>query len=376
MKPIPFLPSWVALGAALMLSACSERPAPPPTVKPVFVSTAVPSAGSQSRAFTAVVRARVESELSFRTGGKVVQRSVEVGDTVREGQVLARLDPADYALAVQAAADQVQAARVDAQQAASDEARFRRLTADGSVGTADLERQKARSDAAAARLEQAQRQLALASNRQGYAALIAPFAGVVTSLRLEPGQVVAEGQAVVSLALASERDVVVDLPEDWVGRVRQLEANGSPWSDPSTSIRLALRELAPQASAQGRTYRAKFKAKVESRASLAELPLGSTVQLTLSAPGAGPESVTLPASALLKGSGNPGVWVLNPQGNGLAFRPVRVLSFNETSVRVSGLDAGNRVVSVGAQKLDAGMTVRAIERAPEVMPTSAPKGRS
>lgn len=376
MKPTLFPPSWAALGAALMLSACSERPATAPIVKPVFVSTVVPSTASQSRSFNAIVRARVESELSFRTGGKVTQRSVEVGDVVREGQVLARLDPADYALAVQAAADQVQAARVDAQQSASDEARFRRLVADGSVGAADLERQKARSDAAAARLEQAQRQLALAQNRRGYTDLTAPFSGVVTSLRVETGQVVAEGQSVLSLARAGDKEVVVDLPEDWVGRARQVEAKGSPWSDPSISMRLALRELSPQASPQGRTFRAKYMAKADARASLAELPLGSTVQLSLSLPNSGLDSVTLPASALLKGSGNPGVWALNAEGNRVVFRPVKVLGFDEASVRVTGLTLGTRVVSVGAQKLDEAVTVRAVDRAPEATSGTAPKGRS
>ena len=142
----------------------------------------------------------------------MVDRLVEVGDVVKAGQALARLDPADYQLAVSAAADQVQAASVDAQQAASDEARLRRLLADGSVGSADHERQKARADAAAARLEQARRQLDLARNRESYATLVAPYAGVVTALRFERGQVVAEGQPVLSLARDGEREIVADLP--------------------------------------------------------------------------------------------------------------------------------------------------------------------
>ena len=116
--------------ASLLLTACSEPPAPATVVKPVFVTTVTPTNSAQSRSFTSVIRARVETELGFRTGGKVVERLVDVGGSVKAGQVLARLDPADYQLAVKAAADQVQAASVDAQQAASDEARFRRLLAD------------------------------------------------------------------------------------------------------------------------------------------------------------------------------------------------------------------------------------------------------
>lgn len=363
--------SPTALAAAgLLLTGCSEPPQPPVVVKPVFVTMVNPKASAQARTFTSVIRARVESDVAFRTSGKVVERLVEVGDRVKAGQVLARLDPADYQLAVKAAADQVQAASVDAQQAASDEARFRRLLADGSVGTADHERQKARADAAAARLDQARRQLELARNREGYAALVAPYAGVVTAVRFERGQVVPEGVAVMSLAKEGENEVVVDLPEDWVGRARSLTATAAPWADPNTRLRLVLRELSPQASAQGRTFRARFAAVPESRAQVSALPLGSTVQLTLSGPQTGLNTVSLPVSALVKGSGPEGVWSLNDQGSGLVFTPVKVVAMDDATVQVTGLSSGSRVVSVGAQKLDAGLTVRAIERATET--SSAP----
>jgi membrane fusion protein, multidrug efflux system len=358
------------------MTGCSEPPQPPVVVKPVFVTTVAPTVSAQARTFTSVVRARVESDVAFRTGGKVVERLVEVGDRVKQGQVLARLDIADYQLAVKAAADQVQAASVDAQQSASDEARFRRLLADGSVGAADHERQKARADAAMARQDQARRQLELARNREGYAALVAPYAGVVTAVRFERGQVVPEGQPVMSLAKEGEREMVVDLPEDWVGRARQLQATAAPWTEPQARMPVALRELSPQANTPGRTYRARFAATPESRAQVSALPLGSTVQLTLAAPQTGPATVSLPVSALVKGSGPEGVWTLNAQGSGLVFTPVKVVTFDDASVRVTGLNAGSRVVSVGAQKLDAGIPVRAIERPLENATTETPKSRS
>jgi RND family efflux transporter MFP subunit len=367
--------SSIAL-ASLLLTACSEPPAPATIVKPVFVTTVTLANSAQSRSFTSVVRPRVETELGFRTGGKVAERVVEVGDSVRAGQVMARLDPADYQLAVKAAADQVQAASVDAQQAASDEARFRRLLADGSVGAADHERQKARADAAAARLDQAHRQLDLARNREAYATLVAPYAGVVTTLRFERGQVVAEGQPVLSLAREGEREIVAELPEDWVARARGLVAKAAPWNDPSSQVRLVLRELSPQASVQGRTYRARYSAAPESRALVAALPLGSTVQLSLSAPQAGPATAVLPVSALVKGSGPAGVWTLNAQGSSLVFTPVHVVAIDDATVQVTGLTSGSKVVSVGAQKLDAGMEVRAIERGPHAATDSAAKSRS
>lgn len=362
--------------ASLLLTACSAPPAPAAAVKPVFVTTVTLANAAQTRSFTSVVRARVETELGFRAGGKVVERLVEVGGSFKAGQVLARLDPADYQLAVKAAADQVQAASVDAQQAASDEARFRRLLADGSVGAADHERQKARADAAAARLDQANRQLELARNREGYAALIAPYAGVATALRFERGQVVAEGQPVMSLARDGEREIVAELPEDWVGRARSLVATAAPWNDPTSQVRLVLRELSPQASIQGRTYRARYSAAPDSREAVAGLPLGSTMQLTLSAPHGGPATAVLPVSALIKGSGPAGVWTVNAKGSGLVLTPVQVVAIDDATVQVTGLAAGSKVVSVGAQKLDAGMAVRAVERNPDSAAAPVAKSRS
>ncbi len=358
--------SFTAVAAAsALLAACGQPPAPVAVVKPVFVTTVTQAGSAQTRAFTSVVRARVETDLGFRTGGKVVERLVEVGDLVKAGQVLARLDPADYQLAVSAAANQVSAATVDAQQAASDEARFRRLLADGSVGTADHERQKARADAASARLDQARRQLDLARNREGYAKLVAPYAGVVTALRFERGQVVAEGQPVLSLARDGEREIVAELPEEWVGRVRTLAATATPWHDAKSPLPLVLRELSPLASAQGRTFRVRYAAAPESRAQVAALPLGSTMQLKLSGPPVGPAATVLPVTALVKASGSAGVWVLDAKGSGLIFKPVQVVAIDDASVHVTGLATGSRVVSVGAQKLDAGIAVRAVERMPE-----------
>jgi RND family efflux transporter MFP subunit len=351
--------------AGVLLTACSQPPAPVAAPKPVFVTTVTPAASAQTRSFTSVVRARVETDLGFRVGGKVVDRLVEVGDSVKVGQVLARLDPGDYQLAVSAAADQVQAASVDSQQAASDEARLRRLLADGSVGAADHERQKARADAAAARLDQAHRQLDLARNRQGYATLVAPYAGVVTALRFERGQVVTEGQPVLSLARDGEREIVADLPEEWVGRVRTLAATATPWHDAKAPLPLVLRELSPLASAQGRTFRVRYAAAPESRTQVGALPLGSTMQLNLSGQPTGPATTAVPVTALVKASASAGVWVLDAKGSGLVFTPVQVVAIDDAWVHVTGLAGGSRVVSVGAQKLDAGIAVRAVERTPE-----------
>jgi hypothetical protein len=188
--------------------------------------------------------------------------------------------------------------------------------------------------------------------------------------------VVSEGQPVLSVARDGEREIVAELPEEWIGRARTLAATATPWHDAKSPLRLVLRELSPLASAQGRTFRVRYAAAAESRTQVAALPLGSTMQLRLSAPSAGPAATVLPVTALVKASGSAGVWVVNAKGSGLAFKPVQVVAIDDASVQVTGLDTGSRVVSVGAQKLDAGMRVRAIERAPEANAAAIAKSSS
>lgn len=365
------LSTTIILAITTGLAGCWKEVPPHAKPHPVLVVTAHNAYSGNERTFTGVVRARHESELGFRTGGKVVARLVEVGQTVTAGQALARLDATDYELAVHAAEDQLQAARVDAEQAASDEARFRRLLADHSVSVADHERQKARSDAATARQAQAARQLELARNRTKYSTLVAEFNGVVTAIRFETGQVVAEGQPVISVANPSELEVVADLPEEMAGSAHALAASATLWDAPDQAVALKLRELAPAAAAQTRTFRARFSILDNSPAVRQALHLGITATLHLA--GNGGESVAvLPATAIVKTNGKTAVWQVDVSGQKLIEQPVDVVRYTDEAVLVRGLPDGARVVSVGIQKLDAGMAVLPVERSTSGMNLGMP----
>jgi len=346
---------------ATTLSACGEKTPPQLKPPPVLVITVHKVSDGYERTFTGVVRARHESDQGFRTGGKVVARLVEVGQSVVAGQALARLDPADYELGLRAAEDQLQAARVDAEQAASDEARFRRLLADHSVSVADHERQKAHSDAAAARQAQASRQLELARNRTKYATLVAEFDGVITSVRFEVGQVVAEGQPIVSIAKPSELEVVTDLPEELAGNARALSASASLWDAPELTLPLKLRELSPAASAQTRTFRARFSILDKSPTARQALHLGITANLHLAARN-GELAAVLPATAIWKTDGKSMVWQVENAGSKIVAQPVEVIRYTDEAVLVRGVADGARVVSAGVQKLKPGLEVVPVER--------------
>jgi len=350
------LQSGLAITGLAVLTACSPAAEKAPPIPAVYVTPVHNDQGDDVRILSGAVRPRIESDLAFRAGGKVTARLVDIGQAVRAGQPLARIDATDYQLAADAAAEQLRAAQVDATQAASDAARFKRLQIDGSVGAADHERQQARSDAAAARLVQAERQLEALRNRAGYAVLTAPFDGVVTGLQIEVGQMVAEGQPVMVLAKPGELEVLVDVPEALAAGLREKVAQARIAGVPDL-VKLKLRELAPSASPQSRTFRARY--------TIASTPPGLRMGVTAHVQLAGKDttiSAQLPSGALLTTHKTPSVWLVNDKAGTLTRQAVTLLSQSTDQVRVTGLPDGVLVVSAGAQKLDAGMRVQAVKR--------------
>ena len=355
---------------ATLLAGCHAAPTPVAEVRPVYVSTVRNDSGAEERRYTGSVASRYEGDVAFRVGGKVTARLVDLGQTVKRGQALARIDGTDFQLGADAAAEQLRAAQVDADQAASDAARFKRLLADGSVSAGDLERQQARADAAAARVQQARSQFEVARNRAGYTTLVAPNEGVVTAVRFEAGQVVAEGQPVLTLARPGSLEVAIDVPESVAPQLRDYRASVHLGERAWT---VELRELSPSANSSTRTFRARYTLPA---AAAAGLRLGSTVEVRLSRGGSA-DATTLPLSAVLATQQRPTVWVVDAQAGRLLSTPVEVLSQTTETVRVRGLAEGALVVSVGAQKLDAGLAVRPVARPLDAaLPTAANAGSS
>ena len=266
----------LTVAIAATLSACSSDKVPaeaPRTVRTVEVRY---DASRETYRYFGTVHSRHEVDQAFRVGGKVAERKVDVGDTVREGDVLAVLDDNDYRLAVETASQQLVAATTQARQAESDRRRLDALKLDGSVSESDDERaQSAARTAAAAEAAQA-RALELARNRLKYTVLRASRSGVVTSLQFEVGQVVAEGQPIISIANPGEPEIAVDVPEDHLAAFKASRFQASLASSPGETFEVVLRELSPQAAAQTRTYRARLKPKTP-RA----MPLGATATLVV-----------------------------------------------------------------------------------------------
>jgi RND family efflux transporter MFP subunit len=357
------MPLALPLAAALLgilLAGCAEKEVAPRAEPPRPVRTMVvqPQASAVAIQLPGEVRPRIESRLGLRVGGKLVQRSVSVGDRVVPGQILARLDPTDLTPALQAQQAQVVAARTDRDLAAVELERLRSLRAQNYISQAALDRQQATHDAAQARLLAAEAQQTQARNALDFQVLKADVAGVVTAVEAEVGQVVAAGQPVIRIAHTGEREIALNVPERDLALVRDT----STWAvlvnalgDRPVAGRL--REISPISDPASRTY----PARITLQGDLDGVALGMTAVVQALRP-AEPAFV-LPLSALQSTDGRPRVWRVDAQGV-VAPVEVRTGGLLDDAVRViDGLNAGDRIVTAGANLLRPGQVVRVIEDA-------------
>jgi RND family efflux transporter MFP subunit len=257
---------------------------------------------------------------------------------------------------VQSAEAELAAATSNLAQTSADFGRYSTLKDRGWASTADFDRKKAATDEAEGRLERARRSLDLARNQRGYADLKADADGVITATLAEPGQVVAIGQAVARLAHRGEKEAVVALPEMWLAEARKSKATVRLWAERDRSFDARLRELSPQADVATRTYAARFT--ITNADDAVAFGMTATVTLTQSADA---KVAKLPLSAVVNRGGGASVYVVDASGT-LAVRPVTVASFTEDAALVtSGIGDGDKIVTLGVQKLEAGLKVRTVE---------------
>jgi RND family efflux transporter MFP subunit len=354
-RALAALPLALSLAASLVLVACGKEPAAAEPVRAVRTTTVGQLSGAQLRDYAGEVHARIESRLSFRVGGKIVQRPVNLGDRVKGGQALAAVDPADLRFGQDAARAGLAAAKVNYEQTAADYKRYEDLRTQGFISAAELERRNSGLEAAKAQFDQARAQSGLQTNQAAYAALTADAPGVITGVYADVGAVVGAGTPVVSLAHDGPRDVVFAVPEDQLAIFRKLlgKAGGvsvTVWGANAT-IPATVREVAAAADPASRT----FQVKADLPAGSVELGQTATVHVEL-APADG--KLRLPMQAVAGSGHESHVWVLDKSTMKVREQPVVVLrAEGDTLVIDSGLKGGDTVVTAGAHVLTPGQQV-------------------
>lgn len=339
----------VLVAAAAALAACGRPGQDPRTLPPLVSVVDVQSGEGGGQSFTGVVRARIESDLGFRVGGKIAERLVDPGQSVRRGQALLRLDPNDLALSADAQNAAVAAAKARSIQADADLKRLQGLVDHGAVSAQTWDEAKAGADSARAQLASAEAQARVAMNARGYAILAADADGVVEDLLAEPGQVVAAGQAVVRLAHAGPREAAANLPET-VRPAIGSSATARLYGSAAAPMTARLRQISQAADPATRTYEARYVLQNADAA-----PLGATVTVTL--PGAATaEGARVPLGAVYDPGPGPGVWRVDHDR--IAFQAVKLLAMDAETATVAGISPGARIVALGADHLREGQHIR------------------
>ena len=358
-------PLWVGMGALLALTAChgGKVAAPPPALVvalPVHPDTG--TASGMAIRYPVEVAPRYANPMSFRVPGKIIDRKVRIGDMVKKGEVVARLDPVDaqkQLASAQAALDAAEHRLIYAKQQLD---RDTAQAAQNLISANQLEQTQDAFSAAQAGREQAAAQLVLARNNLQYNSLVADHDGVITSENADTGQVVAAGQAVYGLAWSGDTDVTLDAAASDLGRIAIGQAATVTFAAlPDRTFQARVREITPTADPQSRTYRVRLT--LDQPGNLVRL--GMTGDATLVpvavASSSRAKTFTVPSTAIFHQGNSPAVWVVNSNTSSLELRPVTVRSYGDhTTVITGSLKDGETVVVAGVHTVFAGQHVTAV----------------
>lgn len=345
----------IVVGSALtFLVACQPaEQAVAPEIRPVRVVTVESRASGDAVVLTGRVQAETEINLAFRIDGRMVSRAVNVGDVVRPGQEIARLNPENEENGLRAAEATLQGARGQLTEARANEARNRSLLAQNFISQAAFDRITQVAQSAQSQVDAAQAQVSIARNRLGYARLVADAGGVVTAVGAEPGEVVQGGRMVVQMARQEGRDAVFDVPPQLKDSApANPEITVTLATDPNVTAQGRVREVSPRADPATGSFRV--------RVGLIDPPpamrLGTTVTGRMQV--GAPAGIEIPSSALTRGDAGPAVWIVDPQTQTVALRPIEVVSSDLARVVIGkGLQNGDIVVTAGVQALRPGQKV-------------------
>ncbi|MFT4174568.1 MAG: efflux RND transporter periplasmic adaptor subunit [Rhodocyclaceae bacterium] len=352
--------TWRLFGltlVAMALAACERKPPPPEPPRPVLTQVVGAQGDAARVTYSGAVQARFEQTLSFRVGGKLTRRSVDAGQRVKAGAELARLDPQDNALNVQAARAQIAQVEANLKLARNELDRAKSLHERNFIAQSVVDQRQAQVTAAEAQLQSARAQAAITGNQAGYTVLRADQDGVIAAVMAEEGQVVAAGQAVVKLARNGDREVAISLPEGAVDTVRRAgAATVTLWALPGRSLQGRVREVSPVADPATRTW----AARIALDGPLDGIELGMTATVAFAQPHAG--AMVVPMGAIFQQGQQAAVWVVGADEH-VQLVPVTVSRYGESQAVVSaGLKGGERIVIAGVHKLTRGEQVDVMDQ--------------
>jgi multidrug efflux system membrane fusion protein len=353
-----WIPAFAGMTTVLLLAACTKPPAAPEPIRPVKTVHVGMEPGEAYLRLPGEVRARHETPLAFRVGGKITECKVNLGDTVRHGQILAKLEAADYQLATQSGAAGVAEANSALTLAEAELVRYRNLREKGFVSAAVFDQKQAAADAARARADAMQSAHTEQSRQLAYTSLSAENDGVISAYDCNVGQVVSTGQSILRLAQSAEKEIEIHLPEAELQHFRSaINFTVSLNALPEKHYPGALRELAAAADPATRTYAARIAVKNADAAM--QLGMSATVEVQPRGDKATSDQVMrLPLAAVVSRDNHPSVWKVDGAGS-VHAAAISIAGVEGNAVRIaSGLNSGDIVVTAGANLLREGEKVK------------------
>lgn len=344
----------VACGAILTGCNRGDSESDDPEVRPVRSVTIAKSEGGSSITLSGRIAAEDEVAVAFRIPGRLIERPVNVGDRVRPGQVIARLEQMNERNQLLSAQAALNAASADLVRARDEYQRQKSLIDEGFTTRAQLDQATAAFRASEAQVKSATAQVSMAQDLVGFTVLTANAPGAVIARGAEPGEVVQAGQMIVRIARDGGVDAVFEAPPQVVRRAaRSQTVTVSLTDDPQVTTTGRVREISPQADPITGT----FTVRVGLDNPPAEMLLGSIVSGRVTVEG--DPLIVVPASALATSEGQPAIWVVDPAKSTVALKTIRIARHEPDSVIVAeGLAPGDTVVTAGVQTLRAGQKVR------------------
>ena len=342
------------------MEACIGAHPAAPVARPVRTMTVERSEAGTALVFTGRIEAEDEVSLSFRIGGRVLENKGKLGDRVKAGQIVARLESQNEKNGLRQAQAALAAAQGQLVQARNQFERQQKLFGQGWTTKVNFDQAQQAHQTAKSQVESAEAQVKIAHDQVGFTELQADAPGVLTAIGPAAGEVVQPGQSIVKLARKDGRDAVFDIPAKTIRTApSNPEITVSLTDDPSVTAKGRVREVAPQANPATRT----FEVKVGLTDPPPAMRLGATVTGRLETEAL--PIIEIPATALTRSNQEPAVWIVDPSKNTVSLRNVDILRFDQAQVAVSqGLDTGEIVVTAGVQALHPGQEIRVLGSGP------------
>jgi membrane fusion protein, multidrug efflux system len=347
---------------SLLLGACHKENQEVAAPRPVWVMKVGTTGSHASGSYTGEVRSRYESSIGFRIAGKITSRDVNVGDMVKKGQLIARLDPNDSRLNAQAASAEVQTAQANLSLAKSELARREQLYQKQFISKSALESYETQVKTSQARLAQAQSQAAVSQHQTAYTQLNADRAGVIGMIQAEPGQVVAAGQTVAQIYDLQTLEIQISVPETTIAALKIGDTAQVTLAESAQPYTGRVREISPAANSQTHAFDLRIQLlNIDHR-----IKLGMTADVMFSEANTA-QKIIVPSTAVTQNGQQAAVWVIDPQQQ-VHLRTVTTGPLSEQGIEItSGLQAGETIATIGVHTLTEGMQVQAVRPAPEVL---------